>query len=82
MTKKLLIALAATGLILPGVASAHTTRAELRHDHKVIKHEKRELARAAYHHNGPKVREERHELASARKELREDRHDWRRTHRH
>jgi Ni/Co efflux regulator RcnB len=82
MMKKLLIALAATGLILPGVASAHTTRAELRHDHKVIHKEKRELARAAYHHNGAKVREERRELASAHKELREDRRDWKRTHRH
>lgn len=85
MTKKLLIALAitgtTTGLILPSVASAKTTRAELRHDHKVIQHEKRQLARAAYHHNGPKVREERRELSAARKELREDRRDWKRTHR-
>ena len=82
MKLKLLIALATTGLLLPGVASAHTTRAELRHDRKVVHHEHRQLARAAYHHNGPRVRQERHELAAARKELREDRHDWKRTHRH
>lgn len=80
MKTKLILAIAVAGLCLPSVASAHTTRRELHHDKAVIHHEQRQLARAAYHHNGPKVRKERHELAAARRELREDRHDWRRTH--
>ncbi|MDE2412260.1 MAG: hypothetical protein KGM18_10855 [Sphingomonadales bacterium] len=82
MNRTLLAALAVAALALPGVASAHTTRAELRHDHQVVQQERHELARAKHHHNYQRAKAERRELKSAKRELREDRRDYNRTHWH
>lgn len=81
MNRTILAALVAA-IALPGMAQAHTTRAELRRDTRAIHHEQRELASARYHHNYRKAHEERRELKAARQERREDARDFHRTHRH
>lgn len=78
MNCKLLGALIVAGLALPGIAQAHTTRAELRRDHAAVKHERHQLHRAVAHHNWQRAKVERRELARAKHELREDRRDYRR----
>ena len=80
MNAKLIALALAAGLALPAAAQAHTTRAELRHDRAVVKHEKRELHRAAANGNWHRAKQERRELGRAKQELREDRRDFRRTH--
>lgn len=80
MKSKLIAAAVLTALTLPVAAQAHTTRGELRHDAAQVREEKRELHRAKAHHNWREVREERRELSSAKREMREDLRDWRRTH--
>lgn len=80
MNRTLVAALAVAALALPGIAQAHTTRAELRHDARVVHQERHELARAKRTHNPHKVREERRELKAAKREMREDARDFHRTH--
>lgn len=80
MTRTILAAAAGAALALPGLAQAHTTRAELRHDVRAVHQEHRELARARAHQNPRAVHEERRELKSAKRELHEDARDFRRTH--
>lgn len=80
MNRKLLGILIVAGLALPGVAQAHTTRAELHRDRVAVKHERHQLHRAAAHHNWQRAKVERRDLARAKHELREDRRDYRRQH--
>lgn len=82
MNRTFVAALAVAALALPGLAQAHTTRAELRHDVRVVHQERHELAHAKRNHNPHKVREERREYKAAKRELREDARDFHRTHRH
>ena len=72
----LLTAIAAASMIVPSAAQAHTTRHELRHDVRVIHHELQQLARAKANHNWHRVKQERRDLAMAKRELREDQRDW------
>lgn len=81
MNRSLIASLAIAALALPGLAQAHTTRAELRHDVRSVHHERHELARAKHNHNYAKAREERRELTAAKRELHEDARDFHRTHR-
>lgn len=81
MKTKLLIAIAAAGLLVPGIASAEVTRADVRQDRHEVRHERHELERARDHHNWKKARHERRELARAHRKLHHDRHAWRHHHR-
>lgn len=81
MNRTLLASLAVAALALPGIAQAHTTKAELRHDVRSVHQERHELTRARHHGNPAKVKEERRELKGAKRELREDARDFRKTHR-
>lgn len=81
MNRTILAAAAVAALALPGLAQAHTTRAELRHDARAVHQEHRELVRARAHHNPRAVHEERRELSAAKRELHEDARDFHRTHR-
>ncbi len=81
MIKTLIAATLAAGLLIPGIASTHTTRAELRHDRNVIHREHHQMVRAV-RTNHPKIAcQEHRELVGARHEYREDRRDWHSTHR-
>ena len=81
MNRILVASLAVAALALPGIAQAHTTRAELRHDVRVVHQERHELARAKRSHNPHKIQEERREYKAAKRELREDARDFHHTHR-
>jgi ribonuclease HI len=75
--KLALVALALTATIaLPAVAEAKTTRAELRHDQRIVHRQQHQLNHAVRHHNWDRARIERHQLAEAREELREDTRDF------
>ena len=82
-----LIALAlAAGLALPAAAQAHTigtypdrahtSRAELRHDQRVVQQQKHQLARAVHNGNTQRARAEHRQLAAARHELRSDKRSY------
>ena len=72
----LLTALAAASIIVPGAAQAHTSRQELRQDVRVIHHERHQLSQAKANHNWHRVKQERRDLAMAKRELRADQRDW------
>ncbi|MDE2436200.1 MAG: hypothetical protein KGM49_08075 [Sphingomonadales bacterium] len=79
MNRTILAAIVAA-IALPSMAQAHTTRADLRHDNRVVHREQRELARARHHHDHRLAHMERRELKAARHDRRDDVHDFRRTH--
>ena len=81
MNRILVASLAVAALALPGIAQAHTTRAELRHDVRSVHQERHELAHAKRSHNPHKIQEERREYKAAKRELREDARDFHHTHR-
>jgi len=78
MRKLLMFALAATAA-LPATAIATATeasaqsRAELRHDRRVVRQERRDVREARRFGTRQDVRAERRDLARARQELRQDR---------
>lgn len=82
MRKLLMIALAATAAI-PASAAVSTTeasaqsRAEIRHDRRVLRRERQDVREARRHGTRQDVRAERRDVARARQELREDRADRR-----
>lgn len=71
-TKLMIATLAAAGLVIPATAQARVTRAELRHDARVVHHERHDLARAKAHGNPKRIAAEKRELRRAKQELRED----------
>lgn len=81
MIKTLIAATLAAGLLVPGIASAHTTRAELRHDRNVIHREHHQMVRAVRNDHPQAARKNHRQLVAARHEYREDLRDWHRTHR-
>jgi len=81
MKTKLLLAIAALGIALPGVASADPTPATLHHDKVEVRQERRELVQARHHDHWRKARHERRELAHAKHKLHHDRKEWREDHR-
>jgi hypothetical protein len=76
--KTKLIALAiVAGLTMPVAAQAHAgpghvTRAELRHDVKQVREEKRDLKEEVRERDWRGVKEERRELGKAKRELKQD----------
>jgi Ni/Co efflux regulator RcnB len=80
---KTLIALSllATTLV-PAVASADTSRGELRRDRQDIREEREEYRDAQRYGSRRDIREERGEYSDARREYREDLRDWRGDRRH
>lgn len=81
MNRTLIALFATAALAVPGLAQAHTTRAELRHDVRAVHQERHELNRARHHGNPARIKEERREYRGAKHELREDARDFRKTHR-
>ncbi|HEY0149725.1 MAG TPA: RcnB family protein [Allosphingosinicella sp.] len=77
MRKLILMSLMAA-VAVPTAASAQS-RAEIRHDRREVREERQELRDARRFGDRRDVREERGELRDARRELREDRGDRRRT---
>ncbi|MEK6542799.1 MAG: hypothetical protein AABZ45_11865 [Pseudomonadota bacterium] len=71
MKLPLILATAAAAMMLPSVATAHTSRAEERHD----------VRRAVRSGNEARIHAERRELRGARRELHEDARAFRRHHR-
>ncbi len=82
MFRTTLAAIAIAALALPAVAQANTTPAELRHDVRVVHKQKHQLAHAKAHHNKHRVNKERRDLRVAKKELRKDARDYKRTQTH
>lgn len=80
MNRILLSALVVTGLALPGIAQAHVTRAELRHDVRQVHEEKRDLREERREHDRQGIREEKRELHRAKSELRQDARHFHRQH--
>lgn len=84
--KTKLIALAViAGLTMPVAAQAqaapgHVTRAELRHDVKQVRAEKRDLKEERRQHDWRGVKEERRELGKAKRELKQDTRRFHRQH--
>ncbi len=84
--KTKLIALAViAGLTMPAAAQAHArpghvTRAELRHDVKQVREEKRDLKEERREHDWRGVKEERRELGKAKRELKQDTRRFHRQH--
>jgi Ni/Co efflux regulator RcnB len=80
---KTLIALSllATTLV-PAIASAETSRGELRRDRQDIREEREEYRDAQRYGSRSDIREEREEYSDARREYREDLRDWRGDRRH
>jgi Ni/Co efflux regulator RcnB len=81
MRKTIMFALAATALV-PATAISTTTaaaqsRAEIRHDRRVVRQERRDVQQARRFGTRQDVRVERRQLRGARQELREDRADRR-----
>lgn len=70
-TKLIALALVA-GISLPAAAQARVTRAELRHDVKQVREEKRDLKEERRERDWSGVKEERRELKRAKGELRRD----------
>ena len=83
--RKIIAAVLATSVALPGVAlpvaaSAQSGR-EVRESTRDLREEQRELRQAQRQGDKRDVREERRDVRDARQELREDWRDYRRTHR-
>lgn len=70
-TKLIALALVA-GLTMPAVAQARVTRAELRHDVKQVREERRDLKQDLRERDWRGAREERRELGQAKRELKRD----------
>ncbi len=79
MRKLMLAAIAAT-ILVPGVASAQSSR-EVRQDRRETTRDSREVRRDVARGNVREAREDRRELREDRRETREDWRDYRRSHR-
>ena len=77
--RKLIIAGLMAATTLP-VAAMAQSRAEVRESRRDVREERRELRDAQRYGDRRDIREEREELRDARRELREDRRDYRRAH--
>lgn len=78
MKTKLLITTIIAGLLIPATAAtAQTSTAELRRDRQDIREETRDVRQAQRTGTYAQVRDEREDLAQARREYREDRTDRR-----
>lgn len=80
MNRKLLAVLIGIGVALPGVAEARVTRSDLRQDHRVVHHEKRELRQARQQHEWREARHEKRELHHAQHKLHRDQRHYRQQH--
>lgn len=80
--RKLFIIAVAAAVLLPSMASAHTTRGELRRDRHAVAEERHEYRRALVYGSPRKVREERREFFAAKREYRRDKRAFVRQKRH
>ena len=85
MNTKLIAFAMIAGLTMPTAAQAHArpdhvTRAELRHDVKQVREEKRDLKEERRERDWRGVKEERRELGKAKRELKQDTRRFHRQH--
>ncbi len=77
MKRKFLSVGLITALMVPSIASARTSQAELRGDRQDIRYEQRDVRQAHRYGTAREVHREKRDLRQAKKEYRSDRRDYR-----